>query len=551
MTTPLRAAAYLRVSSDRQREAGSIESSRRDVPAYIAAQGWTLAGIYEDDGRSAAPGKLAKRTDFARLAADCEAGKIDVVALAHMDRLSRADRLEREMILHAITSTGAKVAIVGAGILDPDTLAGEVMLSMGGIMAAQWLREHRKRVIAGRLTAIGRGRKPAGPTPYGYRYSRADHAWSVHDGEAAAIREVYERLAAGDTCYAIARDLDARGIKRRRGGWSHNAVSKVARVETYVGRWVADRKRELVIPVPRLVSSDLRDAAIANLRARAVAGLRQTRHVYLLEAVATCALCGAPIGIESGVTPKSPPPYPGGPPRQIIPARYSCHRRRRPDGAGRCELPYHRTADVDAMLWGEIEHALCDPVLVDEELRRIRSGGVGAPDPRLELGRARAEIARLAKVEADLLDRFGAGRITPAALDAQLDRLAANRLKAEQSAADAERAASDRRAVAVVTESLEVAIAAVRARAERATPEERKALTRELNVAAAIGVRSLRVAVDLPGALLGLVSHSGSRTVGRNRALPYEILLPERARLTRTWADYYRPETRAAAGAPS
>jgi DNA invertase Pin-like site-specific DNA recombinase len=45
-----RAAIYARVSSAAQRDRDTIAAQLRDLPAFVAAQGWTLAGTYVDDG---------------------------------------------------------------------------------------------------------------------------------------------------------------------------------------------------------------------------------------------------------------------------------------------------------------------------------------------------------------------------------------------------------------------------------------------------------------------------------------------------------------------
>lgn len=57
----MRAALYARVSSAGQRDRHTIESQLRDLPAFATARGWTVVGVYTDDGKSAAAGKLAAR----------------------------------------------------------------------------------------------------------------------------------------------------------------------------------------------------------------------------------------------------------------------------------------------------------------------------------------------------------------------------------------------------------------------------------------------------------------------------------------------------------
>jgi DNA invertase Pin-like site-specific DNA recombinase len=73
----LRAAIYARVSSQAQRDKHTIENQLRLLPAFVASQGWTLAGTYVDDGRSAKAGQLDARDGFAALLRDAELRRFD------------------------------------------------------------------------------------------------------------------------------------------------------------------------------------------------------------------------------------------------------------------------------------------------------------------------------------------------------------------------------------------------------------------------------------------------------------------------------------------
>jgi DNA invertase Pin-like site-specific DNA recombinase len=92
----VRAACYLRVSSQAQREADTIESQRRVLPEFIACRGWTIAQpveTYVDDGRTAKAGQLEKRLGLAALLRDAANGLFDVVVTMDVDRLTRSEDL--------------------------------------------------------------------------------------------------------------------------------------------------------------------------------------------------------------------------------------------------------------------------------------------------------------------------------------------------------------------------------------------------------------------------------------------------------------------------
>lgn len=502
----MRAAICARVSSDKQREEKTIDTQIRVLTEYFAQMGWDVGRIYIDDGQSAKSGNLAKRTDFVLLLADVADRQWDVIGVMNVDRLTRAEDLtERGMILGTFQRGGCKIASPSGGILDLETSAGDLMGSFHAFAAAEWLRIHRARVKAGKLTSIARGRKPSGPTPYGYRYDRATHAWSVDDAQAAIVREIVTRVGAGETCHALAADLNTRGIARPRGGrWAPEAVWQIARSPTFLGKWTAIKTRRLTVPVPRIVADDEHAQALAALRRHRRRGLDRTQHVYLIDRLATCGRCGAAIGIASAITPRTPG-HRGGR-RLPVPSRYVCCLRRRAhlraNPAERCGLPYHATADVDAALWVAIVDVVTDAAIVERAVRALRDAP--AVDPRIELARCQAEIARLDRSEAAVLERHARGTITDAGLDTHLARLATVREEARRSLAAAEVAARGARVALAAVDGLVENLARFRAVCEAADPTARRELVRILVDEVTIGDRAVWASLHLPATMLGL-----------------------------------------------
>ena len=84
----LRVAAYCRVSTDSDEQAGSYEIQVAHYTDYISRNPeWELAGIYADDGISGTNTK--KRERFNEMIDDCEAGKIDKVITKSISRFAR------------------------------------------------------------------------------------------------------------------------------------------------------------------------------------------------------------------------------------------------------------------------------------------------------------------------------------------------------------------------------------------------------------------------------------------------------------------------------
>ncbi len=99
---PERVALYLRVSSEEQREAGTIQTQHEFLERLAAERGFEIVEVYADEGVS---GKfhLHERPEGLRLLEEARTGKFDTVLVYKLDRLARsqlgildaADRLER------------------------------------------------------------------------------------------------------------------------------------------------------------------------------------------------------------------------------------------------------------------------------------------------------------------------------------------------------------------------------------------------------------------------------------------------------------------------
>jgi site-specific DNA recombinase len=428
-----RAAIYARVSSAAQRDAHTIENQLRALPAYVASQGWVLVDTYVDDGRSAKAGRLEAREGFARLVRDADAKRFDVVVVVDIDRLTRTDDMrERAEILGPFQRNGIQIVTPSGGALDLRTMLGELYVTLQAIVAAEENRKRAERIKAGKARAIAEGRKPAGPTPYGLAYSRAAGEWSIDEVRADIVREIHRRIADGDSCAAIADDLHARGAPSPRGPWERHKVWDIARSRHTVGEWLADKRQRLVVKVPAIIDAATWQVTQRALEAHGKRGLIKTKHVYLLEGLAVCGVCGSPIAIRSPST--NPRGY-------LNPAAYVCRRRKlgRRDEA-RCVAPVVRVADLDARVWAAVSAALAGPDLAAAVAKHVQSLDAEHHDWQADAVGYRRHLERLDGVESGLLARFRRGIVSNAALDKELTALNRERAAIRAQLATAERA---------------------------------------------------------------------------------------------------------------
>ncbi len=457
----MRAVLYVRNSSGKQVAAGTHEGQLDEGRATAERLGAELVAVYADKGISAKSGNLAARGDFARLVADLPTLRPDICVVANVDRLTRSE-LFRELgaIWGPLQEAGVRVATAGGQVLDLGTPEGQLLAMFESWRAARENAARSERSKRGHARAVREGRAPCA-TPLGYSTALGETK------EAAVVREVFERVAAGETCAAVARDFRRRGVRTARGGtWYASTVIAILRTDTYsTGRWAASPHAKL----PALVSPELAAEALAHLPENQAAGRRRTKSIYLLEAIAVCGVCKSPIRIHGTIARR-----PSG--RSYEYRYYACERRRL--RIGECSLPWLRTDRIDELVWARLASWIDDPGLGRELV-------AGLDDPALvqaaaDLEDAQRRLAQLDEWTAQTLERGRRGLLGVAAVDAELERIARARALAERQVSVWRDASQGAKRDLVALRELEAALVELRAACGVASPEERRELVQLL-----------------------------------------------------------------------
>jgi site-specific DNA recombinase len=471
----IRAVTYARVSSKVQKDKHTIESQLRVLPEFVARnEEWTLVRSpkhYVDDGLTAKAGHLDDREALNRLLRDALAHEFDVVVVVDFDRLTRAeDIIERASIYGTFQRAGVKLANASTGeVLDLSSGHGDLMANFHGYFAAEENRKRRTRTVEGKLTAIGRGRKPSGPTPFGLTYDRTTGQWGIDDDDGPIVAEIYKRLRKMESCNRIAVILDERGASRPRGGrWNRERVWKIATNPAYRGVWIADKARNLTIPVPAIVTEEVWYAAQDALSRRRSYPMPKARYFSVGEGISFCELCGEKMLITGN---KNKRRY------------YVCRSKKlgKKDSGPRCPNRMHFVPDIDERIWSAVKRVLERPDLLAEavEVRRGRDHDRHT-DWNAELVDYERKLARLEKAEGVILNSFRRGKLSEAAFNRDLEQtskeralLELNRDLAQQQLAIASRSKAEMEALTATANTL-------RERLEEATAKERRDLVRLL-----------------------------------------------------------------------
>jgi DNA invertase Pin-like site-specific DNA recombinase len=212
----LRCAVYTRKSSEEglEMEFNSLDAQREACEAYVASQraeGWILVPDRYDDGGFS--GGTLERPGLKRLRADIEAGKIDVVVVYKIDRLSRSlmdfSRLVEVFDQHKVTFVSVTQSFNTTTSMGRLTL--NVLLSF-----AQFEREVIGERIRDKFTASRkRGMWMGGWAPLGYEVR--DRKLIVNEVDAKLVRSIFQRFVKTGSATMLARELIAEDVRNKYG----------------------------------------------------------------------------------------------------------------------------------------------------------------------------------------------------------------------------------------------------------------------------------------------------------------------------------------------
>jgi site-specific DNA recombinase len=209
-----RCAIYTRKSTEHNLdlEFNSLDAQREACEAYIKSQaneGWrAIPGRYDDGAFS---GASLERPALQQLLADVGSGKIEIVLVYKVDRLTRslADfaKLIELFDTHDVSFVSVTQSFNTSSSMGRLTL--NVLLSF-----AQFERELIGERVRDKIAASKRkGIWVGGPVPLGY--AAVDKKIVVVPAEAAAVRTIFARYLQLGSIRALAQELDRRGIRSK------------------------------------------------------------------------------------------------------------------------------------------------------------------------------------------------------------------------------------------------------------------------------------------------------------------------------------------------
>ena len=271
---PVRCAIYTRVSTDQglEQDFNSLDAQYDASLAYIRSQahaGWThLRAKYDDGGFS---GGNTDRPALQRLLEDVRAGKVDVIVVYKVDRLTRslADFAKLVELFDKHNVSFVSVTQQFNTTTSMGRLTLNVLLSF-----AQFEREVTSERIRDKIAASKRkGLWVGGMVPLGY--DTRDRKISINEAEAEGVRVIFRSYLRLGSLNLLMADLRQQGIVtkvrtlktgERVGGipFTRGPLAHLLRNRFYIGE-VAFKGEVLKGEQPAILDRDIFDAVQAKL----------------------------------------------------------------------------------------------------------------------------------------------------------------------------------------------------------------------------------------------------------------------------------------------
>jgi site-specific DNA recombinase len=181
----LKAAIYIRVSTQEQVENYSIESQKERIEAYCRSKDWTIYDTYLDPGFS---GSNINRPGLQRMLS--ELPNIDVVVVYKLDRLSRSQKDTLELIeAHFLKNNVEFVSITET--LDTSTPFGKAMIGILSVFAQLERETIAERMRMGHIKRAENGYRTSGGDYDPSGYSRINGELVPKEDEVKHIQTAY------------------------------------------------------------------------------------------------------------------------------------------------------------------------------------------------------------------------------------------------------------------------------------------------------------------------------------------------------------------------
>ena len=346
-------ALYPRVSGLEQAQEGySIGEQIERMKKFCEAKGWTVYKIYTDAGFT---GANMERPGLQEMIKDAEAGKLDMVLVYKLDRLSRSQK----DVLYLVEDVFDKHDVFFSSMtenFDTSTPFGKAMLGMLAVFAQLEREQIRERTMMGKKARAEKGKWHGGSTqPIGYDYSVEDDMLYINEYEAMQIRDIADLFLKRTPVKTIETICEEKGYKHKHGKWSAKTIKKLLASPLYIGmiKDGDDLFQGIHEPIFDQATFDEIQAVFNERKGKY--GTAQKRYLSLLSGMIYCKHCGAKYCRKANDATR---------------VYYSCYSRNKTMKAmikdPNCKNKNYRAVVLDNLIIGEISKLAVNPDYIDQ-----------------------------------------------------------------------------------------------------------------------------------------------------------------------------------------
>ena len=445
---PLKIAAYLRVSTEEQAEVveGSLDNQKYRMTEFVRAKNFEgnswgkIVDFYVDDGYSA---KDTKRPAYQRMMTDLKKGKVNLILVTDLSRLSRNIR-DFSNLLSFLEENKSKFLSMKEQF-DTSTPAGKMMI-FNMINLAQFEREQTAERVALNCHARAmRGFVNGGKAILGYEHSSENSGvLQVNDDEAAQVKVIFDKFlelgSRGQTIkylHSIRLFPKSYGAESRSNRWTIESLGNLLSHGAYIGLKEVNRGnrsvdqselkpwqkyKQVKASWPAILDRDIFDRAQVLL-AETANFYRQRRssserRVFLLSGMLTCGECGRPLMGQTahGKTSKH---------------RYYIHGGQSKEN--KCAITRYRADELEETVTGHLLQGLAEAGYFESLSEKIKKTALtGNLNLAGEMKRAREAVTEMDQRISRAYQIQSRGQLTQEALQVVSDDL--NRLALEKKA---------------------------------------------------------------------------------------------------------------------
>ena len=218
----MKVALYPRVSGHEQEDNYSIPEQIERMKKYCEAKDWIVYKIYTDSVQSGAD---MDRPGLQSLIKDCENGKVDMVLVYKLDRLSRSQKDTMYLIEDVFEKNNVGFTSMTENF-DTSTAHGKFIIGILAVFAQLERSKITERTTLGKKARAADGKWHGGRwIPIGYDYENG--LLKPNEYEKMQVLEIADLFLKRTPVRTIADMMNNKGYKHKHGDWNAKTIKRV------------------------------------------------------------------------------------------------------------------------------------------------------------------------------------------------------------------------------------------------------------------------------------------------------------------------------------